>query len=246
VAGTIATLGGYWYAVSRDSIYVNQYHGSVARVRPGGTPITLTQKTDYPWGGTATLLVQPDGECWEGTIRLRVPDWCRDLESMGGLYRPRRAGSAQPPAVRINGQRVKSTVRPDGYIAIHRHWRRGDCVTLDMPMPVMRIASHARVAANRGRVAIQRGPLVYAIEAVDHDGSVRDIHLPPDAPLRTESRPDLLGGIRVIVGQARRRTGPGKSAVPVTLTAIPYAFWANRRVGEMDVWLAETIVTPDR
>ena len=117
-------------------------------------------------------------------------------------------------------------------------------VELRLPMPVRRIISHDNVKPNRGRVAIERGPIVYCVEGVDHDGKVLDIFLPDYAELRPEFRPDLLGGVSVLVGTGRRvvRDESGKSTPKsVELTMIPYYSWCHRGANEMQVWLPRTI-----
>ncbi len=236
VAMTIARLGDFLYAASDESIYVNQYLGSTATVTPDGVSVKLTQETLYPWKGHVRIIVEPDPAAWQGTILVRIPDWCRSLESTGGLYRPRGSVSTQKWSVRV-GSQVESDVRR-GYVVVSRKWKPGDVIEIDLPMPVMRIASHPDVRNNRGCVAIQRGPLVYCLEGTDHADHVRDISIPPEAELRSEWCPDLLGGITAIRGQGRRQVGTQDASIDVT--AVPYAVWANRDVGEMDVWLRET------
>jgi DUF1680 family protein len=237
VAMTIARLGDFLYAVSDDSIYVNQYLNSTAAVTPGDASVKLTQETLYPWQGHIRITVEPDRSVWQGTVHVRIPDWCRRLESTGGLYGPRiSVGAAGRWSVQVGG-RMETDVRR-GYVAVSRKWKPRDVIELDLPMPVTRIASHPDVRRNRGCVAIQRGPLVYCLEATDHAGHVRGICLPSEAKLRTEWCPDLLGGIVVIWGQGRRQVGSEDASID--LTAVPYAVWANRDAGEMDVWLRET------
>jgi len=237
VAMTIARLGDYVYAVSDDSIYVNQYLGSTATVAPGNVSVKLTQETNYPWNGEIKIIVEPNVSVWRGTICVRIPDWCRHLESTSGLYRPRRSTSTERNwSVQVDG-RAETEVRR-GYVVVSRNWKPRDVIQLDLSMPVIRVVSHPDVESNRGRVAIQRGPMVYCLEAIDHSGSVRDICLPTGTELRAEWCPDLLGGIQVIQGQGQRQSGSREESLD--LIAVPYAVWANRDVGEMDVWLHET------
>ena len=237
VAMTNARLGDYVYAVSEGAIYVNQYLGSTATVAPSGVSVRLTQETNYPWNGEIRIIVEPNVPAWLGTIYLRIPDWCRHLESTGGLYRPCRSTSTEKNwSVRIEG-RAETEVRR-GYVAVSRKWKPRDVIELHLPMPVMRLSSHADVESNRGRVAIQRGPMVYCLEAIDHSGNVRDIRLPTEAELSAKWCPDLLGGIQVIQGQGRRQSESREESLD--LIAVPYAVWANRDTGEMDVWLRET------
>src|SRR6185436_16424886 len=116
-----------------------------------------------------------------------------------------------------------------GFARVTRQWRSGDVVHLYFPMPVQRVLAHERVTENRGRAALQRGPLVYAIEAVDNGGAADALRVPLERTLSHAFRPDLLGGVEVITGEALTRP----------LLAIPYYAWANRGRGEMVVWLRQ-------
>jgi len=130
-----------------------------------------------------------------------------------------------------------------GYAVIDRAWQSGDKVTLKLPMPVRRVVANEQVEADRGRVALMRGPLVFCVEGADVvGGKVSDLVLKDDAPLATEFRSDLLGGVQVITGNANRadsKESPAATAM-VPFTAIPYYAWAHRGKGEMAVWLART------
>ncbi|HEU5316285.1 MAG TPA: glycoside hydrolase family 127 protein, partial [Chloroflexota bacterium] len=137
------------------------------------------------------------------------------------------------------------------YAAVMRRWKAGDVLELDLPMPPRRVYSHPRVAANRGRVALARGPLVYCVEGADHPGvDLRDVVLPRNAALGEAPNGAPDGG--VAIGAAAGVTPPGSDALyahvpstdraaPAALTAIPYYAWANRDPGPMHVWLKETI-----
>jgi uncharacterized protein len=135
-----------------------------------------------------------------------------------------------------------------GYVRLTRTWKKGDVIELNLPMPVRRVLAHDKVEANRDRVALQRGPLVYCIEAIDNGGLRTDaIVLPDDAAFKTERRKDLLGDVVTITGEAKVafEPQPGEPAKlrPHTIVAIPYYAWANRGEGYMDVWLPRTIST---
>jgi DUF1680 family protein len=150
----------------------------------------------------------------------------------------------------VNGQSldVPSLLRR-GYAWIERAWRPGDVVTLSLPMPVERIEAHPAVHEDAGRVALQRGPLVYCLEEVDNGPHLRDVVLPRDVALEASYDADLLGGVVVIRGRGWRRDATawggdlyrpaGSSTQATTVTAIPYYAWANRAPGEMLVWMRE-------
>jgi len=129
--------------------------------------------------------------------------------------------------------------------AAKRLWQPGDKVELLLPMRVRRTIAHEKVAEDQGKVALERGPLVYCAEWPDNkDGSVRNIVLPDDAELQAGYRKDLFGGVYVIAGKAyglsRREPGSQVSQQEQELTAIPYYAWAHRGKGQMAVWLART------
>ena len=158
----VPSLPGYVYATGEDGIYVNLYVAGNGKDRPAATTaVTLTQETRYPWDGDVKLTVEPQ-KPGEFAFALRIPGWCEGRET----GRQRRAGRC---ARRAEGLRLRS----------RRQWRAGDVVQLTMPMPIRRIEAHPRVQADAGRVAIQRGPIVYCFEAVDNGGRVKDIVLPP-------------------------------------------------------------------
>jgi uncharacterized protein len=172
------------------------------------------------------------------TLMLRVPGWARQQPVSTDLYRqmPHRP---EPVALAVNG--VPTPVVLDkGYATVTRDWKSGDEVTLVLPMPVQRIVSHDAVAANTGRVAIERGPIVYAAEFPDNGGRVTNLVLDDRTPLAAARRADLFGGVTVVTGHATAYRWKGRDVVhaPVPLTLIPYYAWAHRGRGEMAVWLA--------
>lgn len=135
--------------------------------------------------------------------------------------------------------------REKGYIRISREWQKGDRITIDLPMPIRRVASRPQVKENAGRVALERGPIVYCFEGVDNGGKVSNLALVGNAIPATEHRPDLLGGVTVLKGvaQAKQRTEDGESVVvkTVSYTAVPYYAWNHRGVGEMAVWVPRSL-----
>ena len=239
----IASVPGYVYATRGSSVYVNLFAAGEARLALPRGSVRLTQETRYPWQGRVTITVDPGenrSQCL--TLYVRIPGWAGGEAIAGDLYRfTDTGGNGEEPVLTVQGRRVPLRVR-DGYVRLRRRWRRGDTVTLDLPMPVRRIAAHDSLAADRGRVALQRGPLVYAVEWPDVEGgSVRNLQLPDEADLTTRFRPDLLAGVQTIEGRARawyRDSDGSRYAEEVPFAAIPYYAWAHRGRGEMAVWLA--------
>jgi len=228
LARLMGQLPGFIYAQQDDRVYVNLFIGSRAELELADGPLRLAQATDYPWNGDVTLEVDVDGPVG-ARLMIRIPGWARNTPVPSDLYSYADTSDAAP-TVRLNGRDVAVELR-DGFAVIDRTWQPGDTVELELPMPVRRVAAHENVANNAGRLAIQRGPLVYAVEAVDNGGSALDIRLPADAELVPAHEPEMLGGVTVLRGEAFR---DGES---FDLLAVPYFAWANRGAGEMAVWL---------
>jgi DUF1680 family protein len=239
VAMAIATLGEHVYARSPEAIYVNLYLGSRASIPVAGTTVRISQTTRYPWSGEVNIRVDP-AESRSFKLMLRIPDFGRRLESTGGLYRIVEPAEIEPVVVKINGQPIGVDRLEKGYLPIARKWQRGDLIELRLPLPIMRIVSHPQVAANRDRVALARGPVVYCVEAVDHGGDVRGLWLPPEAELACEHRPELLGGVTALTGTAMLHDPTSATSRAAPFLAVPYAVWSNRAPGEMDVWLRQS------
>jgi DUF1680 family protein len=196
IARTMLMLPTWMYAKGSDGVYVNLYIGSTVDVGQvggeAGTQVQMVQETDYPWSGKVGITVNP-AESKAFTVRVRVPD-----RSVSELY------SSVPDAngivsLAVNGERIASPVIENGYAAITRTWKKGDKVELELPMKVQRVKAIEQVAADRGKVAVRYGPLVYSFESVDQslDKVIKD-----DAPLEAQWRPDFLGGVMVVTGKA--------------------------------------------
>ena len=245
----LASVSGYMYAVRNEAIYVNLYGQGAAEILLPNQKVTLTQTTNYPWDGSVKLDVAPEAAT-TFELRLRIPGWAQRRPVPSDLYRYYSATHeiGHPQFfVLVNGQQAKADSLDKGYFSIKREWHAGDTVELHMLMPIQRVVANKSVEDDRGRVALERGPIVYCVEHADMPtGRTHDLVLPDDAALRFEQRPDLLGGVAVIRGSGMSVHGDADgllSEVPVEFTAIPYCVWAHRGRGEMDVWLAQT---PDK
>ncbi len=240
-------IGRYIYTHDDGTIYTNLYVAGKATLVLGATPgesnpVKLTQQTRYPWDGHVKLTVDPAQEA-AFDLCLRIPGWCRQRQTPGGLYRVAATEEADGStfSVKVNGRVVPVSPLDRGYVRMGRSWKAGDTIELDLSMPIRRIHADPRVKADAGLVALQRGPIVYCVEAIDHAGRVRHLSLPPEAPLRAEHRSELLGGVTVLRGQAAAREVGSDEPVAVELLAVPYYAWDNRQGGEMAVWIAEDI-----
>jgi DUF1680 family protein len=239
----MASVPGYVYAQQGQTLYVNLFAGSTAAIKMDDSrTVTMTQATRYPWDGAIRLTVEPD-KAGPFTVKVRIPGWARGEAVPSDLYRFLETAK-EPVTLKVNDQDVPVEVTK-GYVTLERSWKPGDVIDLNLPMPVRRVLANHQVADDDGKVALQRGPLVYCVEWPDvKDGHVVNLLLSDDAPLSTEFRADLLGGVQVVRGQAMSlRYVDGRRSVlkeRAALTAIPYYVWANRGRGEMAVWLART------
>lgn len=231
VARLLASLGSYAYAQGPDCVYVQLYIGGEARLEMAGKRLLVAQETRYPWEGTVRITVQSAVKV-SFKLALRIPGWCRGATVM------------------LNGEPAHAVGALDqGYLVLERAWVPGDCVELYLPMPIERMYAHPLVRADSGRVALQRGPLVYCLEEADNGPKLDTLALAHDAALEAAFAPDLLGGVVVIRGQAQRQAqGPWAARLyetaqapceAVPFMAIPYYAWANRKPGGMMVWVRE-------
>jgi DUF1680 family protein len=237
----LASVPGYVYAKAADAIYVNLFVAGTAEIElDGGRKVTLVQETRYPWDGAVRLTVRPDRE-GPFSIKVRIPGWARGEAVPSDLYRFADR-SDESATLRVNGLPAPLTLEK-GYATVDRRWRAGDVVELLLPMPVRRVVAHPSVEADRGRVALQRGPLVYAAEWPDNaGGKVRNLLLPDDTALSSAFRPDLLNGVQVVTGRAFALAYGAEGKVTKQeqdFTAIPYYAWANRGPGEMLVFIPD-------
>ena len=231
LARLIASIGHYIYGSKKNTGYVHLYIGSEAELNIANQNVVLKQDSNYPWDGDIKLSVKPEQEA-EFTIALRIPGWCRDA------------------TLTINGDRFDIGANIDkGYVYIKRHWEKNDLIELELPLTVERVKSHPKVRANIGKVALQRGPIVYCLEETDNGPNLPSILLPNNTILNTHFDPDLLGGVTVITGEALKlKDGEKEDRLyhaselglsKINIKAVPYYAWCNRDKGEMLVWMTE-------
>lgn len=225
----IASIPQYQYAVQGDDIYVNLYIQGTANIHG----VKLVQQTSYPWNGDITIKIDPK-RSRRLSIRFRIPGWLRKYPIGTNLYRSVDGESSF--IFKINGRNVVGRI-VDGYMVIDRYWKRGDYVEIKFPMDVHRIAANDNVEDNRGRFALERGPIVYCIEGKDQSNlTVFNKSIPLNTPIRADYRTDKLGGIVELSGEAEEVESDG-SVRKVTFNAIPYCTWNNRGSDEMEVWI---------
>lgn len=222
----LPSLPGYMYATSEDALYINLFIGGRATVDLPSCPVTVTQTTDYPWDGRIVLDIEPAAP-QTFALHLRIPGWARNETVPSDLYR--YDDELDPYAdvrLRLNGEPLPIAT-DKGYVVVERTWQPGDRIELDLPLFVRRVVSHPQVEANQGRVAIERGPVVYCWEFADNSGKPDDVRVAGEVEFTPVYDPEFLGGATKLTAQV---DGHG-------LTLIPYHLWAHRGDGPMAVWL---------
>jgi len=228
LARLIMSLGKYMYTSDDKNIYTHLYIAGEAELETGNGKVVIEQRTDYPWTGDVSFRLKeaPEGEFGLG---LRIPGWCRKAH------------------VKVNGESIDISGKINkGYAVITRSWKAGDTVELFLEMPVELVEANPNVRCNAGKVAIQRGPVVYCLEEADNGKNLSSIVIDSDKPLVAEYDRDFFGGAVIIKGTASRDSESGwegklyrlhqKNTETFTFKAIPYYLWANRGEGEMQVW----------
>jgi hypothetical protein len=186
--------------------------------------VRLEQDTSYPWSGRVEITVKPEKPC-AFALHIRIPGWVDGRPVPSDLYVTR--GECDKAGIAVNGQSADTSKRVSGYCVIERMWQPGDKVTIEFPMPVQRVYAHQNVEADRGRVALMRGPLLYCLESCDHKEDLDAIVISDGARLIAERRRDLLSEVIVI------RSEDG------SITAVPFYAWNNREPGRMTVWIRQ-------
>ncbi len=228
---TLCEAQDYAYSVGKDEIYVNLYgDNSLTTEIDGIGGITIEQKSDYPWDGNIAITVAKLKGKKEFTLKLRIPAWCDDAK------------------IAVNGQPVGTDTKSESYATITRRWKKGDMVTLEMPMETKLIEANPLVEECRGQVAIQRGPILYCLESNDLGNlDIDDIAIPADAkfqPVEVNIEGSRIMALETeAVNRAEkswkntlyRELGKEKNTVKIRL--IPYYAWGNRGKSEMTVWI---------
>jgi DUF1680 family protein len=231
------SIPGYIYAVAGEKLHINLYVQGTAEVRIKDQLVRIDQSTEYPWNGDIKVHLAPERP-ENFTLCLRIPGWAQDQPLPGDLYRYVVTSSSAKPSLRVNGEVYPLSVEK-GFAAISRRWEKGDAVQLTLPMSIHRVIANEAVQADRGRVAVEKGPLVYCAEWADNGGHVANLMLDDNSSLTVEARPELLRGLDTLSAEATAYLSKGNKTVSrkQKLILIPYYAWAHRGKGEMTVWI---------
>lgn len=241
----IPSVPGYVYAVHDKDLYVNLFMGNSSTMSVGGKAVTLTTETEYPWEGDVAIKVMKNA-AGQFRMMVRIPGWARGEVVPGDLY-SFSDGRSTAYSVTVNGELVNGELH-NGYLAIDRRWRKGDVVRLHLDMAPRTVVANKKVEADRGRVAVERGPLVYCAEWPDNNFDVFHFVMPKQPSFTVSNQPSLIGGVRTIStkGQCLSQDADGRVQVTdVPLTLIPYYAWDHRGAGRMEVWMATSVGAVD-
>lgn len=242
IARLVSSLGDYIYGFSDKGIWVNLFIGSNTIAQVGKTSVPISIETNYPWDGNIKLTVQPKTKT-NFKLHVRIPGWAQGEAVPGDLF-VFEDKTKSSFTLSVNGKATDYKIE-NGYAIVERDWKKGDQVELVLPMEVKRIVSRPEVKQDEGRVALQRGPLVYCVEGADNGGQAWNLIIPDQATFHTEFQKDVLEGITTIQFEAPtvQITNDGQSVKTEIrkITAIPYYAWCNRGQNSMQVWLPRKI-----
>ncbi len=242
IARFIPAIPGYIYGVKEKDLYVSLFVSNDADIVVNSNKINISQKTGFPWNGKVEMSVSPDKDA-TFSIMLRIPGWVVNEAIPGNLYRFTDSND-ESYKILVNGASCNFDIE-NGYARIERKWRKGDSILIEFPMPVRKVIADERISDNRGRIAVQRGPVIYCAEWPDNNnGNILNLLIDDNAPLTTEYLPELLEGVQVVrttgYQTVKKDKGRIEKSDPETVTLIPYAYWNNRGPGQMMVWLPVT------
>ncbi|WAJ27933.1 glycoside hydrolase family 127 protein [Antarcticirhabdus aurantiaca] len=229
IARLVASVGTYIYGEAENEIAVHLYCESIAELEAAGIKVRIAQETRYPADGAVRLTVDLASPA-EFALHLRLPGWSPGV------------------SVHVNREPVDLAAgTANGYLTLRRVWAAGDVVELDIDMPVERLRAHPKVGADQGRVALQRGPLVYCLEEADNGAFLNSVVLRPGSAFRCEPAEDLGGAVALVAEASREAADAGgplyrteaPSRAAATILAVPYYAWDNRAPGEMLVWIRQ-------
>jgi len=215
----ISSVSGYIYSKKNDSLFVNLFIGNNASFLLDGKKIEITEETGYPWDGKIRVRIgtEPGNQF---AVCFRIPCWLTGSPIPGDLYSFDDKNNDKP-LLSVNDTAIIANYSK-GYACIERRWNNGDEIELILPMPVRKVIANPLVKADKNKVCLVRGPIVFCAEGLDNHDPVNNIIIPANAVFDARFQPSLLHGVEVVSG--------------ADITAIPYYAWCNRGAGKMNVW----------
>ncbi|WP_022823293.1 glycoside hydrolase family 127 protein [Hymenobacter norwichensis] len=246
LARLFPSLPGYVYAQKANDVYVNLFINGTTDLNVNKQAVRITQQNNYPWNADLKFTVAPKSSA-DFNLLVRLPGWARNEALPSNLY-TFAAPSQEQVSIKVNGKVQPYTTR-NGYAVLARKWKKNDVVEVALPMETRKVVANPNVRDDAGKVALQRGPLMYCAEWKDNDGRTSNIVVPAATSFTASYKPDVLNGITELTATVPvvkvDAANNSISTVQQTLTAIPYYAWANRGKGEMTVWFPERITDVD-
>jgi len=247
LARLIPSIPGYMYAQKDDNLYINLFINSNANFVIRNKNVQVSQQNNYPWDGALSFTINPQTTT-TFNLKVRIPGWANNEAIPSTLYRfQNNADSTSKPVIKVNGIAVNYTVE-HGYAVIGKAWKKNDKVEVNLPMEVRRVVANENVKDDIGKIALQRGPLMYCAEWPDNNGKTSNIIIPASASFKSEFKPELLNGVMVLKSAVPAiivNSNESVSTVQQPFTAIPYYSWANRGKGEMMLWFPVAVKDVD-
>lgn len=238
----IPSIPGYMYALKENNVYINLFATSTSDIIINSKKVTITQQNNYPWDGNLSFSIEPASST-AFTVRIRIPGWAQGQAIPSDLYTFSHT-PGKKIIILVNGKPTEYTM-DNGYAVISKTWKKGDHIQLELPMTVEKIISNEKVVNNKGKIALQFGPLIYCLESPDNFGATSNVIVPETSTFTTQFQPALLNGVMTLQGNGiavmidKEKNSVQTKAQPVT--AIPYYAWAHRGKGEMTVWIPQRV-----
>ena len=246
IARFIPSVPGYVYAQRENNIYVNLFVSGSTSLTVNKKSVTIEQKNNYPWDGDLMFTIKPPSSI-PFNLLVRLPGWSQNTAIASDLY-AFKTKSDKNVDILINNKPVAYKIEK-GYAVLSRIWKKGDVVTVKLPMEIRTVEANDHVKDDRGKIALQRGPLMYCAEWPDNNGLTGNIILPAGTTFSAEFKPELLNGVEVIKAEASainiNATHDGVTSAKQHFLAIPYYAWAHRGEGEMMIWFPTKVESID-
>ncbi len=237
----IPAVPGYMYAQKESDLYVNLFISSTANLVINNKPVQVLQQNNYPWEGDLRFTIQT-AKANSFKLLIRIPGWALNTAVPSDLYSFQK-NTGVKPTIKINGEPVTYEIQ-NGYAVIDRAWKKNDEVLVMLPMEIRQIIANEKIKDNIGKLALQRGPIVYCAEWADNNGKAGNIIIPAGGAFSTEYKPMLLNGVMTLKTEVPVVSITGTESITTerkTVTMIPYYSWANRGKGEMTIWFPSQI-----
>jgi uncharacterized protein len=233
----IPSIPGYVYAQKDDKIFANLFVSNNTSFKIAGKQVDIIQQNNYPWDGDLLFNVNPKSSL-NFSFLIRIPGWARDEAMPSDLYTFQRDLNKKV-IITINGKVIDYKIE-NGYAILKKTWHKDDKVKVELPMDVRKVVANNNVKDDVGKIALQRGPLIYCAEGIDNNGKASNLILPANTIFTSEFNRNKLNGIEEIKAKVPAvvigNNGDGIKTIQQSFTAIPYYAWANRGKGEMMIW----------